>query len=134
MKEIEALYAEYNSNCDDNCHLMTEAFRILEKIKNAGGMGRIVYDAGFANIVAEAHKVEGVPTAEILICLEDKETGTITQDIALVRQGLVHEKAPAIIPGTIECLVWAHSDEENFTNQFHINHYVEESEANHVHG
>ena len=63
-----------------------------------------IYDAGFD---------------EITICLETKDGG-IVQDIALVRK-----EKDEIGRDAIECLVWADSEDDDWTDRFVIDRYIE---------
>ena len=99
-------------------------------MSNPNSINRMTIDVGFALLTAIVYNNDnGAPVPEISIYLEDKETGMVTQDIALVLQAY-NESNGEVIPEMIDCIVWAESDNEDYTNKFQINHYVEEKEDN----
>jgi len=78
-------------------------------------------DLGFANLVVE--KYDGDSSMhEFVIMLVDKETGLAIQDIALVRQA-INANNGEIIPEAVDCIVWADSGAEDYTDKFFINCY-----------
>ena len=78
-------------------------------------MNKLTMDLGFANLVV--HKDE-VLFHEFSIHLEEKETGLIHQDIALVRASVNEDLQP--IPDSVDCLVWSNCDDEDYTHKFVI--------------
>lgn len=85
---------------------------------------KITIELGFANLVAELYNHDS-KSPEITVYLEDKTTGLILQDIALIRQA-IQENSTEPIPDKIDCLVWADKDNEDYTNKFVIDCYIEE--------
>jgi hypothetical protein len=81
-------------------------------------MDKIIIDIGCANLVVQKYDSDH-PVSEIIITLDDKKTGLVIQDIATIRQAL-DEARGKITPDTIECLVWADSCSEDYTNKFTI--------------
>ena len=83
-------------------------------------MTKLTMDIGFANLVV--HKTEeGGVINEFSIHLEEKETGLIHQDIALVRASQDEDLQP--IPDSVDCLVWSNCDDEDYTHKFVIKLY-----------
>jgi len=83
-------------------------------------MDKLIIDMGQANLVVEKYEVDDGST-EFVIYLQDKKTDCITQDIVTVRQARDCE----IVPGAVECLVWADDSSENYTHRFVINQFLE---------
>ena len=88
-------------------------------------MSKLTMDIGFANLII--HKTEEASFHEFSIHLEEKETGLIHQDIALVRASVNEDLQP--IPDSIDCLVWSNCDDEDYTHKFVIKLYKHEAEA-----
>ena len=86
-------------------------------------MEKLSIDLGYALLTVE----KTIGANEFLICLENKETGLVDQDIALVREAL-DEITHEAVPEAVECIVWAESDNEDYTDKFFINRYVAEDE------
>ena len=84
-------------------------------------MNKLSIDFGFTILTVEK-SAESSPLQEIHIYLEDKKTGLIHQDIALVRQS-VRENSLEKISNSIDCLVWADSENEDYTNKFIIKYW-----------
>ena len=89
-------------------------------------MDKMIIDIGCANLVVQKYKSDH-PVTEFLIMLENKETEEVIQDIATIRQTF-DEDSNAVISDSVDCLVWADSIDENYTNKFTINCYKEEVE------
>ena len=89
-------------------------------------MTKLTMDIGFANLVV--HKTEEGLINEFSIHLEEKETGLIHQDIALVRASLNEDFKP--IPDSVDCLVWSNCDDEDYTHKFSIKLYKQDEEGN----
>ena len=86
-------------------------------------MEKLSIDLGYALLTVE--KTEG--TNEFLAYLENKETGLVEQDIALVREA-IDETTHNAVPEAVECIVWADSSIENYTDKFFINRFVPDDE------
>jgi len=84
-------------------------------------------DIGSVNLTVEKYAGDH-PVQEIVICLEDKATGVILQDIAVVRQAVDASNNEAT-PDTVECLVFADSDTEDYTDKFLINSHKFDSDV-----
>jgi len=83
-------------------------------------MDKLVLDIGNANLVVQ--KDDGEYDA-FVICLEEKETGIVTQDIVIVRlSGEKNESKSA----AVECLVYSDHYSEDYTHSFLIKQYVED--------
>ena len=79
-------------------------------------MSTMEIDIGFANLIVEKYD-SGCPNLEFIICLQDKQSKEIIQDIALIRKS---ESG-----NNIECLVWTDENDESYTHQFFIKRYLE---------
>lgn len=80
-------------------------------------MKKLSVGLGSMNLVAEIYDSDH-PVQEIVICLEEKESGAMIQNIAIIRQAIgENTKVPL---NTVECLVYADSTDENFTDKFII--------------
>ena len=88
-------------------------------------MTKLTMDLGFANLIA--HKSEEAPFLEFSIHLEEKETGLIHKDIALVRASIDGALQP--IPDSVDCLVWSNCDDEDYTHKFSIKLYKHNEEG-----
>jgi len=71
-------------------------------------------DIGFAYLTVEENDCDS-QTPEIFVSLEDKTTGGVFQDIAMVKPMLKKEG--------VECLVWSDCYSEDSTHKFEINAY-----------
>lgn len=89
-------------------------------------MEKLVLDIGFANLVVEKSD-PGLFLDEFYITLQSKETGAVEQDIVLVRAA-INESTGERINHAVECIVWAASDDENYTDKFFINQRVDEDD------
>jgi len=74
-------------------------------------VGKVKIDIGFAYLIAEQNAGDS-PTPELFVCLEDKETGSVTQDIVMVR--------PSEKTTNIECLVWSDIEDEDYTHKIEV--------------
>jgi len=83
-------------------------------------MDKLTIDIGFANLVAEKSD-ESTIFREFRIYLEDKVSGLVHQDIALVRTSV--DEHFRQIPDVVECLVWSDSENEDYKYKFAINLY-----------
>ena len=81
-------------------------------------MEKLVIEMNEANLVVE--KYDGVESAEFIVYFQDKATGCVTQDIVTIREA-VHDGEF----GSVECLVWANENDENYTDSFLINRHQE---------
>lgn len=81
-------------------------------------METLILDIGWTNLVVEKYEAD-----ELIIFLQDKNDHCITQDIAAIRQAKSNDEP---LPRTIECLVWADENTEDYTNSFLIKQYKEE--------
>ena len=86
-------------------------------------MDKLTMDIGFANLVAVKSN-ESTIFQEFHIYLEDKVSGLVHQDIALVRTAANEDFQQ--IPDTVECLVWGDSENEDYTHKFAIKHFEED--------
>ena len=89
-------------------------------------MNKQTMDIGFANLVVYKTEEPGL-FSEFSIHLEEKETGLIHQDIALVRASVNEDLQP--IPDSIDCLVWGDYEDEDYTHKFAIKLYKNDEEA-----
>lgn len=89
-------------------------------------MEKIIIDIGCANLVVQKYDSDH-PVSEIVITLDEKDTGVVIQDIATIRQTF-DEDSNDVTPDSVDCLVWADSCDENYTNKFTIPCYKEEIE------
>lgn len=80
-------------------------------------MEKLTVSLGNMNLVAEVYDSD-YPVKEIVICLEEKESGATIQDIAIVRQATGKSSEEKI--EAVECLVYADSNDEDYTNKFVI--------------
>ena len=87
-------------------------------------MDKLTMDIGFANLVV--HKTETGLFNEYSIHIEEKDTGLVHQDIALVRASVGEDFQP--IPDSVDCLVWGDSDDEDYTHKFAIKLFKHEEE------
>lgn len=63
------------------------------------------------DLVAETYRSSN--EEEIVVCLKEKTTGLIHQDICLVRPS-------DTVKETLECLVWRDGEQEDYTDKFQI--------------
>ena len=85
---------------------------------------RIEIDLGFANLVAEARTND---YKEIYVALESKN-GVWFQDLAVIGQKYHHDDDLNVVNEEgIRALVYADKDNEDYTNEFNIGIYKEES-------
>ena len=89
---------------------------------------KLSLDIGSDNLNLTVEKADKhSPFQELHIYFEDKETGLVHQDIALVRQA-IKEDSLEKIPNKVDCLIWADSENEDYTHKFVINHWNEEED------
>lgn len=85
---------------------------------------RIEIDLGFANLVAEASTND---YKEIYVALESKD-GVWFQDLAVIGHKNHHDDDLNVVNEEgIRALVYADKDNEDYTNEFNIGIYKEES-------
>ena len=65
--------------------------------------------------------VEKYDGKEFIIYFQDKDNGCITQDLVAISQSFNRNGEPVL--NTIDCLVWADEDDENYTNKFSIKRF-----------
>ena len=86
-------------------------------------MEKLSIDLGYALLTVE----KTIGKDEFLVCLENKETGFVDQDIVLIRKA-IDETTHKAVPEAVECIVWADSSTEDYTNKFFINRFVPDDE------
>ena len=88
-------------------------------------MDKLTIDIGFADLAV--CKTEDGPFRELNIHLEEKSTGLIHQDIALVRASINDDLQP--IPDSVDCIVWSNSENEDYTYKLAISNYAHKEEG-----
>lgn len=74
-------------------------------------------DIGFANLCVEIDE-QGI-RPEVYVFLEGKEDIEEYQEICMVSQAVTSDSQD-VIPDHVQCMVWADSDNENYTDKFII--------------
>ena len=88
-------------------------------------MNKMRINIGAVNLTVEKYESEAT-IPELSVYLEDNETGLILQDIALIRQSIKDISANETYDNTVDCLVWADKDDEDYTHKFVISLTEEE--------